>query len=52
MGLGAVICIPSFIKLDFDIQTVRRDIYTGAQAHRQQADLLSLFYLLNKRKVG
>jgi hypothetical protein len=38
MGSGAVIYIPSFIKIGSGIQRLRRRI------HRQQRDLISLLY--------
>jgi hypothetical protein len=48
MGSGAVINVPSFIKIDSGIQKLMegyRDIHT----HRQQGDLINLLlFFLNK----
>jgi hypothetical protein len=46
MGSCAVIYVPSFIKIDLDIQKLIRGI------HRQQRDLISLLYFFKMRKVG
>jgi hypothetical protein len=50
MGSGAVIYIPSFIKIGSGIQK----LIGGLQkhTHRQQRDLISLLYFLKIRKVG
>jgi hypothetical protein len=46
MGSGAVIYVPSFIKIGSDVQK----LITGI--HRQQRDLISLLYIFKIRKVG
>jgi hypothetical protein len=38
MGSGAMICIPSFVKIGSDIQRLLGDTRT----HREQADLIGL----------
>jgi hypothetical protein len=48
MGLGAVIYVPSFIKIGSGIQKLIRGIHT----HRQQRDLISLLYFFGIRNVG
>jgi hypothetical protein len=42
MGSGAVIYVPSFLKIGSSIQKLIRGIYT----HRQQRDLISLLNFL------
>jgi hypothetical protein len=45
MGSGAMIYIPSFIKIGSDIQKLKRwDTHTDT--HRQQGDLISLLLFL------
>jgi hypothetical protein len=46
MGSGAVIYIPSFIKIGSGIQKLIGGI------HRQQRELMSLFYFFKIRNVG
>jgi hypothetical protein len=50
MGSGAVIYVPSFIKIGLGIQKliVGGDTHT----HRQQRDLISLLYVFKIKKVG
>jgi hypothetical protein len=48
MGSGAVICIPSFIKISSGVQK----LIGGIHRHRQQHDLMSLLYFFKARKVG
>jgi hypothetical protein len=45
MGSGAVIYIPSFIKIGSGIQKL---IGEETQAHRQHGDLISLFLFFSK----
>jgi hypothetical protein len=54
MGLGAVIYVPSFIKIGSGIQKLLIGIYrqTGTHTHRQQRDLISLLCFFKIRKVG
>jgi hypothetical protein len=44
MGSGAVIYVPSFIKIVSDIQRLKWGM------HRQQRDLISLLYVLKYAK--
>jgi hypothetical protein len=44
MGSGAVICVPSFIKIGSGVQKLM-----GGGIHRQQPDLISLLYFF---KIG
>jgi hypothetical protein len=44
MGSGAIICIPSFIKIGSAIQKLRGDIKT----YRQHSDIISLLLFLSK----
>jgi hypothetical protein len=46
MGSGAVIYVPSFIKIGSGVQKLIGRI------HRQQGDVISLLYLFKIRKVG
>jgi hypothetical protein len=48
MGPGAVIHLPSFIKIGSGIQK----LIGGIHRHRQQRDLISLLYFIKIRKVG
>jgi hypothetical protein len=48
MGSGAMICVPSLIKICLDVQK----LVMGIQTHRQHGDLLSLLLFLRIRKVG
>jgi hypothetical protein len=54
MGSGAVIYIPSFIKIGSGIQKLIGGIHrhTNIHAHRQQRDLISLLYFFKIRKLG
>jgi hypothetical protein len=55
MGSGAVIYVPSLIKIGSGIQKlIGEDTRTHIQTnkHRQQRDLISLFYFFKIRKVG
>jgi hypothetical protein len=49
MGSGAVIYVPSFIKITSGVQKL-----TGGykDTHRQQRDLISLLNFFKRRKVG
>jgi hypothetical protein len=49
MGSGAMICIPSFIKIGSGIQKL---IWRDAQAHRQDGYRISLLLFFKRRKVG
>jgi hypothetical protein len=49
MGSGAVIYIPSLIKIGSGIQKLIRG-YTDT--HRQQRDVISLLYFFKIEKVG
>jgi hypothetical protein len=48
MGSGAMIYIPSFIKIGSGIQKFIGD----TQTHRQHGDLINLILLFEIRKVG
>jgi hypothetical protein len=50
MGSGAVIYVPSSIKIGSGVQKLMRGIYTHTD--RQQRDLISLLYFFKIRKVG
>jgi hypothetical protein len=52
MGSGAVIYVPSFIKIGSGIQKLIGEIHRQTYTHRQQHDLISLLYLFEIRKVG
>jgi hypothetical protein len=57
MGSGAVICIPSFIKIGSGIQKlirggIYRHMHRHTNTHPQQRDLISLLYFFKIRKVG
>jgi hypothetical protein len=56
MGSGAVIYLPSFIKIGSGVQKLMVEGYTHTHTHththRQQRDLISLFYFLKIWKVG
>jgi hypothetical protein len=49
MGSGAVIYVPSFIKIGSGGQKL---IGGHTYTHRQQRDLISLLHLFKRRKVG
>jgi hypothetical protein len=48
MGSGAVIYVPSFIKIGSGIQK----LIWGTHTHRQQGDLINLVYFFKIRKAG
>jgi hypothetical protein len=51
IGSGAMTYMPSFIKIGSRIQKFIAGIYR--QTHREQGDLISLFFIFFKiRKVG
>jgi hypothetical protein len=50
MGSGAVIYVPSFIKIGSSIQTLLTD--ARKHTHKQKRDLISLFHFSKIRKVG
>jgi hypothetical protein len=50
MGLGAVIYVPSFIKIGSGVQKLIGGIHR--HTHRQQRDLISLLYFFKIGKVG
>jgi hypothetical protein len=50
MGSGAMIYVPSFIKIGSSVQKLIRGIHT--HAHGQQRDLISLLCVFKIRKVG
>jgi hypothetical protein len=54
MGSGAVIYVPSFIKIGSGIQKLIGgiDIHTHTHTHGQQRDLISLLYFFKIRKIG
>jgi hypothetical protein len=53
MGSGAMIRSPIFIKIGSCIQKLMGGGgYTGARAHRQHGDLISLLYFFEIRKVS
>jgi hypothetical protein len=54
MGSGAVVYIPSFIKIGSGIQKLIGGIHRHTQTHThgQQRDLVSLLYIFKIRKVG
>jgi hypothetical protein len=52
MGSGAVIHVPSFIKIGSGIQKLIEGIHRHTHTHRQQRDLISLLYFFKKRKIG
>jgi hypothetical protein len=45
MGSGAMIYIPSFMKIGSDIQKLTRE---DIQTHRQEEDRISAIYLVRK----
>jgi hypothetical protein len=45
MGLGAMICIPSFVKIGSGVQKL---IGGNSQTHRQHGDLISLLPFFSK----
>jgi hypothetical protein len=50
MGSGAMIYVPSFIKIGSGVQKLIRGIHR--HTHRQLRDLISLLYLFKIREVG
>jgi hypothetical protein len=50
MGSGAMIYVPSFIKIGSGIQNLIGG-YTHTYTHRQQGDLISLLYFFKIMKV-
>jgi hypothetical protein len=50
MGSGAVIYVPSFIKIGSGVQKLIGED-TQTHTHRQQRDLISLLYFFKIRKV-
>jgi hypothetical protein len=61
MGPGAVIYVPSFIKIGSGIQTLigwdtqahtHKRAHTHAHTHRQQRDLISLLCFFKIRRLG
>jgi hypothetical protein len=44
MGLGAMICIPGFIKTGSGIQK----LMGGGEVHRQRGDRISLLFIFSK----
>jgi hypothetical protein len=52
MDSGAVIYIPSFIKIGSGVQKLIGGIHRHTQTHGQQRDLISLLYFFKIRKVG
>jgi hypothetical protein len=50
MGSGAMIYIPSFIKIGSSIQKLLGGIHI--QTHREHGDLISLLSFFEIRKVG
>jgi hypothetical protein len=51
MGSGAVIYVPSFIKIGSGVQRLTGGD-TQTHTHRQQRDLISLLYFFKIRKLG
>jgi hypothetical protein len=51
MGSGAVIYVPSFVKIGSGVQKLIRGD-TQTHTHGQQRDLISLLYFFKTRKVG
>jgi hypothetical protein len=51
MGSGAVIYVPSFIKIGSGVQKLKGGD-TQTHTHGQQRDLISLLYFFKIRKVG
>jgi hypothetical protein len=49
MGSGAMINIPRLIKIGIGNQ---KSIAGDTQTHRQQCDIISLFYFFKIKKVG
>jgi hypothetical protein len=49
MGSGAVIYVPSFIKICSGVQKLLGRIHTDTHTHGQQHDLISLLYIF---KIG
>jgi hypothetical protein len=55
MGSGAVIHVPSFIKIGSGVQKLlggKQDTRTRIHTRGQQRDLISLLYFFKIRKVG
>jgi hypothetical protein len=54
MGSGAVMYVPSFIKIGSGVQKLIRRIHrhTHTHTHTQQRDLISLLYFFKIRKVS
>jgi hypothetical protein len=52
MGSGAVIYVPSFIKICSGVQQLIGGIHRHTHTHAQQRDLISLLYFFKIRKVG
>jgi hypothetical protein len=52
MGSGAVIYLPSFLKIGSGVQKLIGGSGTQTDTHGQQRDLISLLYFFKIRKVG
>jgi hypothetical protein len=54
MGSGAVIYVPSFIKIGSGVQKLMEGWggYTDTHTHTEQRDLIRLLYFFKIRKVG
>jgi hypothetical protein len=53
MGSGAVIYVPSFIKIGSGVKKlIGGGGYTHTHTHGEQRDLISLLYFFKIRKVG
>jgi hypothetical protein len=52
MGSGAVIYVPSLIKIGSGVQTLMGVGGIHRHTHGQQRDLISLLYFFKIRKVG
>jgi hypothetical protein len=52
MGSGAVIYVPSFIKIGSGVQTLLGGGGVHKHTHGQQRDLISLLNFFKIRKVG
>jgi hypothetical protein len=48
MGAGAMIYVPSFIKIGSGIQKLIGGIHRHTNTHRQQRDLIRLLYFFSK----
>jgi hypothetical protein len=52
MGSGAVIYLPSFIKIGSGIQKLIEETHRRTDTHRHQGHFICLYFLILKNRVG